>query len=62
MLTVTKKKIILYFSAAQILFEIVEAYDRRGVKVYFTKLRENQMKLFKRSGVWDKLGENHFFR
>ncbi|RHZ59684.1 hypothetical protein Glove_362g10 [Diversispora epigaea] len=49
-------------SAAQILVEIVEAYNRRSVKVYFTKLRENQKKLFIRSGLWDKVGEEHFFR
>ncbi|CAG8504310.1 1974_t:CDS:2 [Acaulospora morrowiae] len=50
-------------SAAQILFEIVEAYQKRNVNVFFVKLRENQKKLFIRAGLWDIVGgEKHFFR
>ncbi|CAG8770762.1 16261_t:CDS:2 [Gigaspora margarita] len=48
-------------SAAQILLEIVEAYHNRDVTVYFVKIRDNQKLLFVRSGLWDKVGEEHFF-
>ncbi|CAG8540261.1 15966_t:CDS:2 [Gigaspora rosea] len=48
-------------SAAQILLEIVEAYHNRNVTVFFVKIRENQKKLFVRSGLWNKVGEEHFF-
>ncbi|CAG8661407.1 15592_t:CDS:2, partial [Dentiscutata heterogama] len=48
-------------SAAQILVEIVEAYHSRNVHVFFVKLRENQKRLFVLSGLWNKVGEDHFF-
>ncbi|CAG8661432.1 904_t:CDS:2 [Dentiscutata erythropus] len=48
-------------SAAQILTEIVETYHSRNANVFFVKLRENQKKLFVRSGLWNKVGEDHFF-
>ncbi|CAG8631176.1 2165_t:CDS:2, partial [Acaulospora morrowiae] len=49
-------------SAAQILCEIVESYHQRGVNVFFVKLHANQKKMFVRAGLWDKVGEDHFFR
>ena len=55
-------KIQLLFSAAQILLEIVVAYQQRGVNVFFVKLRENQKKLFDHAGIIDKVGSDHFFK
>ncbi|KAI8379471.1 sulfate transporter family-domain-containing protein [Radiomyces spectabilis] len=49
-------------SAIQILCEIVEAYHARNVAVYFVRLREKPLALFKRSGLLDVVGEDHIFR
>ncbi|CAG8441563.1 13523_t:CDS:2 [Ambispora gerdemannii] len=48
-------------SAAFILFEIIEAYQRRNVNVFFVKLHENQRKLFERANLIEKVREDHFF-
>ncbi|KAF9418774.1 hypothetical protein BGZ94_009601 [Podila epigama] len=50
-------------SAMQILLEIVEAYQARGIDVYFVKLRDNSKILFAKSGLLERAGgEGHFFR
>ncbi|KAG9285776.1 hypothetical protein G9A89_013201 [Geosiphon pyriformis] len=49
-------------SATIILVEIVEAYHRRGVNVFFVKLHDNQKKAFIRAGLVDMVGADHFFR
>ncbi|ORX93293.1 hypothetical protein K493DRAFT_330179 [Basidiobolus meristosporus CBS 931.73] len=49
-------------SAAQILLEIVDDYHRRGVIIYFVKLRENCKETFTRSGLIDHIGPHRFFR
>ncbi|KAL7321719.1 hypothetical protein PS15m_001456 [Mucor circinelloides] len=49
-------------SAIQILYEIVEAYKSRSVQVYFVRLREQPLGMFKKSGLLYLVGENHLFR
>ncbi|KAI8090320.1 sulfate transporter family-domain-containing protein [Gilbertella persicaria] len=49
-------------SAIQIFYEIVEAYQSRSVQVYFVRLREQPMAMFKKSGLLNLFGENHLFR
>ncbi|KAG2202473.1 hypothetical protein INT47_013089 [Mucor saturninus] len=49
-------------SAVQILYEIVEAYHARNIKVYFIRLREGPMSLFRKSGLLDVVGQNNLFR
>jgi MFS superfamily sulfate permease-like transporter len=49
-------------SAVQILYEIVEAYHARNVQVYFVRLREKPMILFRKSGLLDLMGQNNLFR
>lgn len=49
-------------SAVQILYEVVEAYHGRNVKVYFVRLKERPLGLFKLSGLYDLVGPNNFFR
>ncbi|KAK9670778.1 hypothetical protein K7432_017487 [Basidiobolus ranarum] len=49
-------------SAAQIFLEIVDDYHRRGVTVYFVKLREKCQETFMRSGLIDHAGPHRFFR
>lgn len=49
-------------SAVQILYEIVEAYHARNVKVFFVRLRENPMVLFRKSGLLELVGEENLFR
>lgn len=46
----------------QILYEIVEAYHARGIKVYFIRLREGPMDLFRKSGLLDVVGQVNLFR
>ena len=38
-------------SAVQIFCEIVEAYKSRSVQVYFVRLREQPLDMFKKSGL-----------
>ncbi|KAI8079030.1 sulfate transporter family-domain-containing protein [Gilbertella persicaria] len=49
-------------SAIQILYEIVEAYHARHIKVYFVRLRENPLALFRKSGLLDVVGQMNLFR
>lgn len=49
-------------SAIQIFYEIVETYRARSVQVYFVRLREQPLQLFKKSGLLDLVGENHLFK
>ncbi|KAI8984121.1 sulfate transporter family-domain-containing protein [Mycotypha africana] len=49
-------------SAVQILYEIVEAYYARHVKVFFVRLRSQPTALFRKSGLYDVVGEQNFFR
>ena len=49
-------------SAVQILYEIVEAYHARGVKVYFVRLKGQPMNLFRKSGLLDVVGESNLYR
>lgn len=46
----------------QIMKEIVEAYHARNVKVYFVRLKEKPLKLFRQSGLLRLVGEDHLFR
>lgn len=46
----------------QILYEIVEAYHARNVKVYFVRLREGPMVLFRKSGLLNVVGQVNLFR
>lgn len=55
-------KCFIFLSAVQILYEIVEAYHARQVKVFFVRLRENPMKLFRKSGLLYLVGEENLFR
>ncbi|CEP19242.1 hypothetical protein [Parasitella parasitica] len=49
-------------SAVQILYEIVEAYHARGIRVYFVRLREKPMALFRKSGLLGVVGQVNLFR
>ncbi|CAO3648080.1 unnamed protein product [Mucor hiemalis] len=49
-------------SAIQIFYEIVEAYKARSVQVYFVRLREQPLQLFKKSGLLNLVGESHLFK
>ncbi|KAI8366376.1 sulfate transporter family-domain-containing protein [Choanephora cucurbitarum] len=49
-------------SAVQIFCEIVEAYKSRSVQVYFVRLREQPLDMFKKSGLLDLVGEDYLFR
>ncbi|KAK4511148.1 uncharacterized protein ATC70_012360 [Mucor velutinosus] len=49
-------------SAIQILYEVVEAYKSRSVQVYFVRLREQPLGMFKKSGLLYLVGENHLFK
>ncbi|KAI8983687.1 sulfate transporter family-domain-containing protein [Pilobolus umbonatus] len=49
-------------SAIQIMYEIVEAYQARNVEVFFIKLRENPLAMFKKSGLLYLVGEDHLYR
>ncbi|CEP15668.1 hypothetical protein [Parasitella parasitica] len=49
-------------SAIQIFYEIVETYKNRSVQVYFVRLREQPLSMFKKSGLLYLVGENHLFR
>lgn len=40
----------------------MEAYKARSVQVYFVRLREQPLQLFKKSGLLDLVGENHLFK
>jgi MFS superfamily sulfate permease-like transporter len=51
-----------YYSAVQILGEIVEAYHARDIKVYFVRLREKPLALFRKSGLLDLVGQVNLFR
>ncbi|KAI8994936.1 sulfate transporter family-domain-containing protein [Pilobolus umbonatus] len=48
-------------SAVQILYEIVEAYHARGVKVFFVRLRDQPTNLFLKSGLLDVVGPGNIF-
>lgn len=50
------------YSAVQILYEIVEAYHARDVKVFFVRLRDSPMVLFRKSGLLKLVGEENLFR
>lgn len=45
----------------QILYEIVEAYHARNVKVYFVRLRGQPMTLFRKSGLLEVVGQINLF-
>ncbi|KAI8886792.1 hypothetical protein K501DRAFT_321681 [Backusella circina FSU 941] len=49
-------------SAVQILYEIVETYQSKGVQVFFIRLREGALNMFKKAGVMDFIDERHLFR
>ncbi|KAI8639784.1 sulfate transporter family-domain-containing protein [Parasitella parasitica] len=49
-------------SAVQILYEIVEAYHARDIRVYFVRLREKPMALFRKSGLLEVVGQVNLFR
>ncbi|KAI9320801.1 sulfate transporter family-domain-containing protein [Dichotomocladium elegans] len=49
-------------SAVQIMYEIVEAYHARNVMVFFVRLRERPMMMFKKSGLYDLIGSEHLFQ
>ena len=49
-------------SAVQILYEVVEAYHARNVKVFFVRLREKPMALFRKSGLLNVVGQVNLFR
>lgn len=40
----------------------MEAYKARSVQVYFVRLREQPLQLFKKSGLLNLVGENHLFK
>lgn len=44
------------------MYEIVEAYKGRSVQVYFVKLREQPLSMFRKSGLLDLVGTNHIFK
>lgn len=46
----------------QILLEIVETYHERGVQVYFIRLRERPLSVFKKAGLLDLVDESHRFK
>lgn len=45
----------------QILYEIVEAYHARNVKVYFVRLRGQPMTLFRKSGLLEVVDQINLF-
>ncbi|KAI8880175.1 hypothetical protein K501DRAFT_191891 [Backusella circina FSU 941] len=49
-------------SAVQILLEIVETYHERGIQVYFIRLREGPLSVFRKAGLLDLIDENHRFK
>jgi MFS superfamily sulfate permease-like transporter len=49
-------------SAVQILLEVVDAYQKRNVNVYFCKVRDNARELFLRSGLLEKVGVMNVFK
>ncbi|ORZ24750.1 sulfate transporter family-domain-containing protein [Absidia repens] len=49
-------------SAVQILCEIVESYHQRQIEVYFVRLRERPLEMFKRSGLLKLIGTDHQLR
>lgn len=51
-----------FFSAIQIFYEIVEAYKARSVQVYFVRLREQPLAMFKKSGLLYLVDESHIFK
>lgn len=55
-------RILNYYSAIQIFYEIVEAYKARSVEVYFVRLREQPFGMFKKSGLLYLVGQDHLFR
>jgi hypothetical protein len=44
------------------MFEIVEEYKKRDVKICFVKLRYQLKQLFKYAGLIDLIGESNFFQ
>jgi len=49
-------------SATQIFLELLESSVARGVELYFTHLREGPMRLWRKAGIVDLLGEEAFQR
>ena len=49
-------------SAVQIMYEIVESYHARQVAVYFVRLRERPMAMFRQSGLLDLIGYERMFQ
>ncbi|KAK9765808.1 hypothetical protein K7432_005567 [Basidiobolus ranarum] len=47
-------------SAIQILLEIICDYRGRGIGVYFINLREQHLRVFRTSGLYDMIGSEHF--
>lgn len=54
--------ILSFCSAVQILYEIVEAYHARDVKVFFVSLRKKPRVLFEKSGLLKVIGEGCLYR
>ncbi|KAI7855966.1 sulfate transporter family-domain-containing protein [Circinella umbellata] len=49
-------------SAVQIMDEIVESYHAQEIVVYFVRLHDRSLDLFRRSGLLDKIGEDRIFQ
>ena len=48
-------------SADTALQEIADAFERNNISLYFTNVKGPVRDMMKRSGLYDKLGEDHFF-
>ncbi|KAI9496448.1 sulfate transporter family-domain-containing protein [Zychaea mexicana] len=48
-------------SAVQIMYEIVETYHAQQAAVYFVRLRDRPMDMFRRSGLLDMIGQDRVF-
>lgn len=40
----------------------MEAYKSRSVEVYFVRLRDQPLGMFKKSGLLDLVGQDHIFK
>ena len=57
-----KNSIFILFSAVQIMDEIVESYHAQDIVVYFVRLHDRSLDLFRRSVLLDKIGEDRIFQ
>jgi MFS superfamily sulfate permease-like transporter len=55
-------QLFIFYSAVQILYEIVESYHQRQIEVYFVRLRERPLEMFERSGLLKLIGGDHQLR